>query len=323
MKKMSHPFTIWSTFLHVYQVYNVFSVLNFSNNHWSSYFSRLLRFNLIIFLLIWCPLFNSPLVLFYQITVSNSNPDIVMVGFRVHVGNTSANHIPSEITIFQRVIKLDEGMRSWYDVPFTVAESLLADEEYTISIGPTFNGSTLPRIDSLEVYGRAKDEFGWKEKMDAVLDMEARVLGCNSSAAGSRKKCRTMQSAPVQEQVVADGLKLLSRFYALCRSQGCSKVDDVMLELSKLKCKQLLETIFESDKEPLLQAAACRVLQAVFPKRETYLQVITCSYIYLFYVLNHSVSLSITFTFVPSYVYLYTSFLGKGHFASSWSGEIH
>ncbi|KAG2405072.1 Auxin transport protein [Vigna angularis] len=56
----------------------------------------------------------------------------------------------------KRVVKLDEGMRSWYDIPFTVAESLLADEEFTISVGPTFNGSTLPRIDSLEVYGRAK-----------------------------------------------------------------------------------------------------------------------------------------------------------------------
>ncbi|XP_059670492.1 auxin transport protein BIG [Cornus florida] len=216
---------------------------------------------------------ESPSPAGFKITVSNSNPDIVMVGIRVHVGNTSATHIPSEITIFQRVIKLDEGMRSWYDIPFTVAESLLADEEFTISVGPTFNGSALPRIDSLEVYGRAKDEFGWKEKMDDVLDMEARVLGCNSWVAGSGKKFRTTQSAPIQEQVVADGLKLLSRFYSLCRPKECSKAEEVRLELSKLKCKQLLETIFETDKEPLLQAAACRVLQAVFPKREMYYQV--------------------------------------------------
>ncbi|XP_057963954.1 auxin transport protein BIG isoform X2 [Malania oleifera] len=216
---------------------------------------------------------ESPTPAGFKITVSNSNPDIVMVGFRVHVGNTSANHIPSEIAIFQRVIKLDEGMRSWYDIPLTVAESLLADEEFTISVGPTFSGSSLPRIDSLEVYGRAKDEFGWKEKMDAVLDMEARVLGCNSWIPGSRKKCHSMQSAPIAEQVVADGLKLLSRFYALCRSQGCSKLEEVKIELNKLKCKQFLEIIFESDREPLLQAAACCVLQAVFPKKEIYYQV--------------------------------------------------
>ncbi|XP_049346359.1 auxin transport protein BIG isoform X1 [Solanum verrucosum] len=209
----------------------------------------------------------------FKVTVSNSNPDLVMVGLRLHVGNTSANHIPSEITVFQRGIKLDEGMRSWYDVPFTVAESLLADEEFIISVGPTFSGSALPRIDSLEIYGRSKDEFGWKEKMDAVLDMEARVLGCNSWPAGSRRKCRATQSASLEEQVVAAGLKLLSRIYSLCKPQGCSKVEEAKGELSKLKCKPLLETVLESDREPLLQAAANRVLQAVFPKREIYYQV--------------------------------------------------
>lgn len=216
---------------------------------------------------------------FSQVTISNSNPDIVMVGVRVHVGNTSANHIPSDISIFQRVIKLDEGMRSWYDIPFTVAESLLADEEFTVCMGPTFNRSALPRIDSFEVYGRAKDEFGWKEKMDAVLDMEARVLGINSWVAGSGKKSRDAQSASVQEQVVADGLKLLSRFYSLCRPpMGCLGVEEGKPELGKLRCKQLLETIFESDREPLLQAAACRVLQTVFPQKEVYYQVRSITY---------------------------------------------
>ena len=189
-----------------------------------------------------------------------------MVGFRVHVGNTLANHIPSEITIFQRVIKLDEGMRSWYDIPFTVAESLLADEEIAISIGPTFNRSTLPRIDTLEIYGRVKDEFGWKEKMDAVLDMEAHVLGSNSWVSGSGKKRCIGQVTPIEEQVVADGLNLSSRLYALCKPHGSSNMEEVKTELNKLKCKQLLETIFESDREPMLQAAACRVLQAVLPK---------------------------------------------------------
>ncbi|KAI4352365.1 hypothetical protein L6164_006625 [Bauhinia variegata] len=216
---------------------------------------------------------ESPSPAGFKISVFNSNPDIVMVGFRVHVGNTSASHIPSNISIFQRVIKLDEGMRSWYDVPFTIAESLLADEEFIISVGPTFNGSTLPRIDSLEIYGRAKDEFGWKEKMDAILDLEARVLGSNSSVAGSGKKHRSMQSAPIQEQVIADGLKLITKFYSSCRQQGLSRLEEARSELGKLKCKQLLETIFESDREPLLQASACRVLQAVFPKKEIYHQV--------------------------------------------------
>lgn len=196
-----------------------------------------------------------------------------MVGFRVHVGNTSPNHIPSNLTIFQRVIKLDEGMRSWYDVPFTVAESLLADEEFVIAVGPTFNGSAMPRIDALEIYGRSKDEFGWKEKIDAVLDMEARVLGNKSLLTGRGRTFRSTQSASIQEQVLADGLKLLSRFYSFGQVQDCSRIEDLNLGLNKIKCKQILEDIFQSDREPLLQGAACRVLQALFPKKEIYYQV--------------------------------------------------
>ncbi|GAB2300127.1 hypothetical protein Dimus_038603 [Dionaea muscipula] len=209
----------------------------------------------------------------FKIIVLNSNPDIVMVGIRVHVGNTSPSHIPSDISIFQRVVKLDEGKRCWYDIPFTVAESLLADEEITLTIGPTFNGSALPRIDSLEVYGRPKDEFGWKEKLEAVLDMEAQVLGHSSWIGGSRKRSSSTQPASIQEQVLADGLRLLSMLYLLHRSQGFSSVVDADQELGKLRCKQLLETILESDKELLLKNAACRVLQAVFPRRETYYKV--------------------------------------------------
>ncbi|XP_020102857.1 auxin transport protein BIG isoform X2 [Ananas comosus] len=216
---------------------------------------------------------ESPTPAGFKVTVSNSNPDIVMVGCRIHVGNGSAIHIPSEVTIFQRAVKLDEGMRSWYDIPFTTAESLLADEEFTITIGRTLDGSANPRIDSLEVYGRAKDEFGWKEKMDAVLDMEAHVLGTSSGAGRLGKRYQMMHAAPIQEQVLADALKFLSRIYMLCRSNQSTEVVDVDSEVRRLKCRTLLETVFQSDREPLLQSAACHVLRAVFPKREIYYHV--------------------------------------------------
>ncbi|RLN35404.1 hypothetical protein C2845_PM03G30180 [Panicum miliaceum] len=207
----------------------------------------------------------------FKVTISNPNPDIVMVGCRIHVGNTSASNIPSEITIFHRVIKLDEGMRSWYDIPFTTAESLLADEEFTISFGRTFDGSSTPRIDSIEVYGRAKDEFGWKEKLDAALDMEA--LGSSSTGGRSGKRPQIAQAAPIQEQVLADALRILSRIYLLCRPSCFTDMVDAGMEVNNLKCRALLETIFQSDREPLLHSAACWVLQAVFPKKDMYYQV--------------------------------------------------
>jgi E3 ubiquitin-protein ligase UBR4 len=98
-----------------------------------------------------------------------------------------------------------------------------------------------------------------------------------------------MQSAPIQEQVIADGLKLITKFYSSCRQQDCTKLEEARTELGKLKCKQLLETIFESDREPILQASASRVLQAVFPKKEIYHQVIylvSLGSLFFFYFVN-------------------------------------
>ncbi|GLJ18302.1 hypothetical protein SUGI_0323850 [Cryptomeria japonica] len=207
----------------------------------------------------------------FKVTVYNSNPDIVMVGCRVQVGNTSASHIPRELGIFQRAVKLEEGMRCWYDMPFTNAEALLADEEFTLTIGPTFNGSSLPRIDSLEIYGRAKDDFGWKEKVDAVLDIDTQTLSGTSGSIAGRKH-RSMQTASIQEQVVADGLKLLSGYYSLYRLLSVIS-EESGLESSKRNSQSLLEVIFQTDRQQILQSAGRQVLQALYPVKETYYQV--------------------------------------------------
>ena len=192
----------------------------------------------------------------------------------MQVGNSSMNHIPSEIKVFQRVIKLDEGMRSWYDIPFTTSEALVSDEEFTVSIGPTFDELSSPRIDSLEIYGQSKEDFGWKQKMESVLNLESHALGVNYSMPIVQKKCQTMQSASVQEQVLAEALNLLSRFYISCRPWSSLEYETANLELGKVKCKDILENIFQNDCEPLLQAAASRVLKAIVPRKEVYHHVI-------------------------------------------------
>lgn len=214
-----------------------------------------------------------------QIIVYNTNPDLVMVGCRVHVGNTSASHIPSEFRLFQRTIRLEEGVRSWYDIPFTNSEALLADEEFTLTVGPTFNGSSLPRVDSLEVYGRSKDEFGWKEKLDAVLDIECQGHGGAAGLGGTSgrgAKYKMMQSASLLEQVFSDSFHLLHSYYLAYRSQSTLEVEEVKLEPCRKRCLPVLETVFESDSQPLLQSAARHVLCALFPAKDAYYQVGAC-----------------------------------------------
>lgn len=55
---------------------------------------------------------------------------------------------------------------------FIDLEVLLVDEEFIIFIGFIFSGFFFLRIDYLEIYGCFKEDFGWKEKLDVVLDLE-------------------------------------------------------------------------------------------------------------------------------------------------------
>lgn len=210
-----------------------------------------------------------------QILVLNSNPDLVMVGCRVHVGNTSASHIPSELSVFQRSIRLEESVRCWYDIPFSNAEALLADEEFTLVIGPAFGGSSLPRIDSLEIYGRSKDEFGWKEKLEAALDLESpgQVGSALIQSSANRTKQKLMQNASPTEQLLSDSLLLLQSYYLACRVQFKAEFAPNRHEESRKLCMSVLDVVFENDRQPLLQSSARHVLRALYPGKDAYNQV--------------------------------------------------
>ncbi|XP_024544363.1 auxin transport protein BIG [Selaginella moellendorffii] len=210
---------------------------------------------------------ESPSASGFKILVFNSNVEMVMVGCRIHVGNTSASHIPSEVKLFQRVIRLEEGVRSWYDIPFTSSESLTADEEFALTVGPTFNSTSLPRIDSLEVYARSKEDFGWKEKLDAVLDLENQGQGAASQS--NALKTRKLQTASTLDKVFYEVFKALSGLYSLHRLNPDSELN---LENCKGKCMPVLEVVFASDRQSLLLSAGRHVLRALSLSKDAYYQ---------------------------------------------------
>ncbi len=177
--------------------------------------------------------------------------------------------------MFHRSVRLEEGVRSWYDIPFTNAEALLADEEVTLTIGPTFNGSSLPRVDCLEIYGRSKDDFGWKEKLDAVLALEspAQCSSISSVSSTSKTKHKLMPDSTAPERILSDSLHLLFNYYLVSRAQLTSDSMEIKLEESKKRCLPVLEIVFESDRQLLLQSSARRVLRALYPVKDAYNQV--------------------------------------------------
>ncbi|KAF7280363.1 hypothetical protein GWI33_006135 [Rhynchophorus ferrugineus] len=102
----------------------------------------------------------------FQIEVTNNDPNMVICGIRVLVGTQDPQKAPTYVEVFGRVISFSVTRSRWYDVPFSREESLQADKKLTIVFGPCQDPELMTMIDSIKVYGKTKDLFGWPEDND-------------------------------------------------------------------------------------------------------------------------------------------------------------
>ncbi|XP_077538894.1 E3 ubiquitin-protein ligase-like protein poe isoform X3 [Haemaphysalis longicornis] len=118
--------------------------------------------------------------------VTNTDTTLVMVGVRVLVGSQDIQRAPSTVELFGRSHPLILTRSRWYDFPFTREESLSADKKHklkgrrlpaldvvprrlqkmSIFFGPSSDPSCVTMVDSVKVYGKSKEAFGWPEESD-------------------------------------------------------------------------------------------------------------------------------------------------------------
>ncbi|ESP04880.1 hypothetical protein LOTGIDRAFT_156120, partial [Lottia gigantea] len=102
----------------------------------------------------------------FNIEVNNTNNANVMVGIRVLVGTQTVERSPSFIEIFGRNVQVTSTRPRWYDLPFTREESLTADKKITITFGASSDLVGFTMVDSIKVYIKTKEAFGWPEEPD-------------------------------------------------------------------------------------------------------------------------------------------------------------
>ncbi|KAG5896473.1 hypothetical protein JTB14_005854 [Gonioctena quinquepunctata] len=105
----------------------------------------------------------------FSIEVTNNDSSQVMTGVRVLVGSQDVQRCPSFVEIFGRIVPLSATRSRWYDIPFSREESLQADKKLTILFGPSQDPETVTMVDSIKVYGKSKDSFGWPEESDETV----------------------------------------------------------------------------------------------------------------------------------------------------------
>lgn len=106
----------------------------------------------------------------FTMEINNNDASMVMVGIRVLLGNQDIQRVPSYIDVFGRQIHVFLTRNRWYDIPFTREESLSADKKISIFFAASSDPNGVTMVDSIKVYGKTKDSFGWPDDANEVAD---------------------------------------------------------------------------------------------------------------------------------------------------------
>ncbi|XP_045509106.1 E3 ubiquitin-protein ligase UBR4 isoform X1 [Colias croceus] len=100
----------------------------------------------------------------FTMDLINSDPNMVICGIRVLLGSQDAARTPTYVEIHGRAIPTMVVRNRWFDIPLTREESLLSDKKLVITFGPSQDPDGVTMVDSVKVYGKNKEQFGWPEE---------------------------------------------------------------------------------------------------------------------------------------------------------------
>ena len=161
-----------------------------------------------------------------QVTMSLAKAGHVIVGLRVHLGNSGSTQCPTELVIgaapthatpnavpkapapppgvvqnprvssgesglitdSRRKFPFEIGARRWYDIPLTRLESVAAERDLAVTLGAAASPNTRVRVDHLEVYSMPKSEFGWEAACDEAAEAAA-LAAAGDAEAAARDGC--------------------------------------------------------------------------------------------------------------------------------------
>lgn len=104
----------------------------------------------------------------FTLDVMNNDPTMVITGFRILVGSQSIQRAPMIVSAHGRSISTMTTRMRWFDFPLTWNESLHSDKKLSIAFGPSQDPDDVCMLDSIKVYGKTKDSFGWPKEQEEM-----------------------------------------------------------------------------------------------------------------------------------------------------------
>ena len=112
----------------------------------------------------------------FQLEVTCHDPNQVVVGIRVLLGCQDVGRIPSYIEVLGRTLSIAGNPTPitkwrWFEFPLTRDESLQAgsDKKVTITFGQSLDPGGVNIVDSVQLYGKTKEAFGWPDDHESEM----------------------------------------------------------------------------------------------------------------------------------------------------------
>ncbi|XP_064028194.1 E3 ubiquitin-protein ligase UBR4 isoform X5 [Pogoniulus pusillus] len=215
----------------------------------------------------------------FTIEVTNNNSTMVMTGMRIQIGTQAIERAPSYLEIFGRTMQLNMTRARWFDFPFTREEALQADKKLTIFIGASVDPAGVTMMDSIKIYGKTKEQFGWPDEPPedfpsaSVSNVCPPNLNQGNGAGDTESAAPTAASGTVLESSETESLTTLDRLVvsSLEALESCFAVGPVNeKEKNKVAAQELATMLLSMPAPSSVQQQTKSLLASLHTSRSAY-----------------------------------------------------
>ncbi|XP_076455251.1 E3 ubiquitin-protein ligase UBR4-like isoform X3 [Babylonia areolata] len=215
----------------------------------------------------------------FSLEMQNTNAANVMVGLRVLMGSQTTDKAPSYLEIFGRTIPVSLTRARWFDLPFTREESLTADKKATLFVGSSSDPAGITMLDSVKVYVKTKEAFGWPEEPDEFP--EPTLPSKVTPTSGGMATASESDSAPTQpipmtsaDRLLGSGLEVLDGAFATVNVPDTSAAAPPKatkdVECKRAKALELATKLLTLPSPLAVQQHVKSLLASLFPTKQAY-----------------------------------------------------
>ncbi|XP_014236597.1 protein purity of essence isoform X3 [Trichogramma pretiosum] len=172
----------------------------------------------------------------FNIEVTNNDTSSVITGIRVQLGSQDIQRAPMYVEVFGRSVRTILTRSRWFDIPLTREESLQADKKLTITFGPSQDPEGVIMVDSIKIYGKTKDAFGWPEESEDIPSTQGvptqATTGVSSVTDNTENPTVSPTPLPAVDKMVSSVLDVLEYSFTLSNDDSKSELKQSAIEVA-------------------------------------------------------------------------------------------